>query len=79
MTFIDIVNQIEKALIQGQYSQETIANWNEKFSNGEFVEHWQGYVTNLVELQSFLSTVIFNGTVDKIIIHAIQLAFNNQK
>lgn len=80
MTFTDIVNQIEEALIQRQYSQEIISNWNDKFSNGEFVEHWQGYVNDLFELQSFLrACVIFNGTEDLVIIHATQLALNNQK
>lgn len=39
MTFTDITNQIEEALIQGQYSKETIQNWNEKYSNGEFTDH----------------------------------------
>jgi hypothetical protein len=80
MTFTDITNQIEEALIQGQYSKETIQNWNEKYSNGEFTDHWQGYVIDLFELQSFLSScVIFNGTHDLVIIHATQLALNNQK
>lgn len=80
MTFLDITNQIEESLKQGQYSQETISKWNDFYSNGKFVDHWQGYVTNLFDLQSFLrSCVIFNGTHDLVIIHATQLALNNQK
>ena len=81
MTFLDIVNQIEEALFQRQYGEETISNWNENFSDGEFVDHWRGYyVTDLFELQSFLQAcVIFNGTENQVILHATQIALNNQK
>lgn len=83
MTFADILANIEAALVDGNYSQAQIKNWTGEYKNDQYITKqdkpdamFDGYVTNVFELCSFLRSVvgIDNGTEQTVILVATHIA-----